>query len=881
MSHHLQFVRFACLRHHALLSCLVLLCYSVRSQSGVSPAAATGVPSPDAFLGYRLGSHFTPHDKIVAYFRQVAGVATDRMLLAPYGKTYEGRPLLLAYIASPENLHRLEAIRLNNLRLAGILHDGVAADQNGPVIVWLSYNVHGNEPASSEAAMKTLFALVGGGATGITMSSSPVEWLKNTVVIIDPCINPDGRDRYVNWYNGVVGLQPNPDPQSREHEEPWPHGRSNHYNFDLNRDWAWQTQIETQQRLKKYNEWLPQVHVDYHEQGYNSPYYFAPAAEPYHEVITSWQREFQVLIGKNNAKYFDRNGWLYFTRQEFDLFYPSYGDTYPIYNGAIGMTFEQGGIGAGLAVLTADGDTLTLTDRIEHHYITGLSTIEVASQHAGQLLTAFHDYFADAVAHPGGEFKAYYIRNDSTGDRLQRLKTFLNRNKIEWGNVPGGSYLGLNYETGRMSAIKPMAEDIVINANQPKSNLLRVLFERQSHISDSVTYDITAWSLPFVYGLQAYGLNSYVNVNVKTDTVSYGVPLFDLLQDTIYAYAVRWTGMNSAKFLSQLLQKGVKVRYTERPFQSGGISFDRGTLLITATGNSALGTGLWSLVKAAAIANNVPLLRISSGFVDKGADFGSDLVHLIHPPRVAMLTGEQVSALDAGEIWHFFEQELGYPVTLINAADAARLSWKEFDVLILPNGYYRVLEDKNVTDGLKDWVKGGGRMIALQDAVEQLSKGEWGIREKTTGKAADGKDDDKDNAGDRKSDDYTLLHRYSDRQRDEVMNSVPGAIYKVELDNTHPLAFGYPDHYYTLKQDDNVYEFIKEGGWNVGVIRKDNYVSGFTGNKAKERLKDGVIFGVQDLGRGEIIYMADDPLFRSFWENGKLLFCNAVFLVGQ
>ena len=883
MSQYLLFVRFACLRQHALLCCLLLLCYSARSQSGSSSpgAAETSVPSPDAFLGYALGSHFTPHDKIVAYFRQVAVAAPDRMLLASYGKTYEGRPLLLAYIASPENLRRLEAIRLNNLRLAGVLRDGVAADQSGPVIVWLSYNVHGNEPASSEAAMKTLYTLVSGNVGGVTVSSSPVDWLKNTVVIIDPCINPDGRDRYVNWYNGVVGLQPNPCPQSREHQEPWPHGRSNHYNFDLNRDWAWQTQIETQQRLKKYNEWLPQVHVDYHEQGYNSPYYFAPAAEPYHEVITSWQREFQVLIGKNNAKYFDRNGWLYFTKQEFDLFYPSYGDTYPTYNGAIGMTYEQGGISAGLAVQTSDGDTLTLADRLEHHYITGLSTIEVASQHAGQLLTSFHDYFADAVAHPGGEFKAYYIRNDSTGDRLQRLKAFLGRNKIEWANVPAGSYLGLNYETGRMSAIKSLPDDIVINANQPKSNLLRVLFERQSHISDSVTYDITAWSLPFVYGLQAYGLNGYVNVNVKTDTAIYATPFMDLSHDTVYAYAVRWTGMSSARFLSRLLQKGVKVRYAERPFQSGGVSFDRGTLLITATGNGALGAGLWSLVKATAIMGNVPLLRISSGFVDKGADFGSDLVHLIHPPRVALLTGEQVSALDAGEIWHFFEQELGYPVTLINAADAGRVSWKDFDVLILPNGYYRVLGDKNITDGLKDWVKEGGRLIALQDAVEQLSKGEWGIREKTVGKAADGKDDDKGNADDKKSDDYTLLHRYSDRQRDEVMNSVPGAIYKVELDNTHPLAFGYPDHYYTLKQDDNVYEFIREEGWNVGVIRKDNYVSGFTGNKAKERLKDGLIFGVQDMGRGEVVYMADDPLFRSFWENGKLLFCNAVFLVGQ
>jgi hypothetical protein len=836
------------------------------------------VESPQQFLGYSPGAHFTTHDKIVGYFQQVARSAPDRMILKEYGRTYEGRPLLLAFVASAENLKRLEAIRLNNLRLAGVLHDGVAADEGGPVIVWLSYNVHGNEPASSEAAMKTLYTMVGGGDDEArAMGGGPAVWLKNTVVVIDPCINPDGRDRYVNWYNSVVGVQPNPNPQAREHREPWPHGRANHYNFDLNRDWAWQTQAETQARLQQYNDWLPQVHVDYHEQGYNAPYYFAPAAEPYHEVITPWQRQFQVMIGKNNAKYFDRHGWLFFTKQEFDLFYPSYGDTYPTYNGGIGMTFEQGGIGAGLAVMTNDGDTLTLSDRLEHHYITGLSTIEISSRHATELLKQFHTYFADAVEHPGGEFKAYLIRNDSTGDRLRRLEQLLDRNRIQWGSPAPATYLGMNYETGRMSPFKATDADIVINANQPKANLLRVLFERQSRISDSVTYDITAWSAPFVYGLQAYGLSSYVELHKPEADLSPPAARSDI-PDSIYAFAVRWTGFNSAKLLSALLQSGVKVRYAERPFQSGGLSFDRGTLLITHTGNGGLSRefwtkDLWQMVKAM----HVSAAPISTGFVEKGADFGSDLVRMVHPPRVAMLTGDQVYSQDAGEVWHLFEQELHYPVTLLNAVEARQVSWKNFDVLILPNGSYRMLEDKNVAEALKNWVREGGRLVAMQDAIVELAKGEWGIRQKTP--VGGKKDEEKEDS--EKKEDYSLLRRYDDRQREEVMNSVPGAIYRVELDNTHPLAFGYPDHYYTLKQDENVYEFIQEDGWNVGVIKKDNYVSGFTGNKAKARLKDGLIFGVQDLGRGKVVYMADDPLFRSFWENGKLLFCNAVFLVGQ
>jgi hypothetical protein len=284
--------------------------------------------------------------------------------LEQYGTTNEGRPLILLYVTSPENLSRLEAIRQNNLRLAGMTPDKMAPDEKGPAIVWLSYNVHGNETSSSEAALLTLYELVN------PANTKTKEWLQHTVVIIDPCINPDGRDRYVNWFNSVVGMRANPQPYTREHSEPWPGGRPNHYYFDLNRDWAWQTQIETQQRIVKYNQWLPQVHVDYHEQGYNNPYYFAPAAEPYHEVITGWQREFQTIIGKNNAKYFDQNGWLFFTKERFDLFYPSYGDTYPLYKGAIGMTYEQGGHSrGGAAVINHDGDTLTLWDRFHHRYV--------------------------------------------------------------------------------------------------------------------------------------------------------------------------------------------------------------------------------------------------------------------------------------------------------------------------------------------------------------------------------------------------------------------------------------------------------------------------------------------------------------------------------
>ncbi|MFT3933434.1 MAG: M14 family metallopeptidase [Chitinophagaceae bacterium] len=822
--------------------------------------------SPEEFLGYKLGDHFTPHFKIVNYVSYIAAQLPDMVKLEKYGETNEGRPLLLLYIATKENLANLENIRKNNLRLAGLALDKMAASEETPAIVWLSYNVHGNEPSSSEAAMLTLYELVN------PANTRTKEWLKNTVIVLDPCINPDGRDRYVNWENQVQGRHPNANPISREHMEPWPGGRTNHYNFDLNRDWAWQTQIETQQRLAKYNQWMPQVHVDFHEQGYNAPYYFAPAAEPFHEVITPWQREFQNIIGRNNAKYFDANGWLYFTKERFDLFYPSYGDTYPTYNGAIGMTFEQGGHSrGGLAVVKEDGDTLTLHDRLLHHFTTGMSAIEMASQQSARLIKEFHKYFSAAIQTPAGEFKSYLLKADGT-DRTERLEKLLNGNGIDWSYVNAGSFTGLNYQTGKTELVKAVAGDIVVNANQAKSNLVKVLFERTSKLNDSATYDITAWSLPFVYGLKAYGLKEYVAGVTKTNPVSTPAALTTSFENT-YAYVVKWNGMNSARFLAAMLNNGIKVRYAELPFKIGEASFEKGSLIITKAANYGFAKDLETKVKAAAAKVSVELFAIPSGFADKGFDIGSDKVRYIHSPKIALLAGKEVSSNAMGEIWHFFDQQLDYPVTLINVDDIGRMAPGDFNVLIVPDGYYNMFSQKEKNEQLKEWVRKGGKIIALENGAAQMSNADWGFKLKGSG-------DDKKDKDDAKKDDYSLLKKYEDREKEYITNTIPGSIFKVELDNSHPLAFGYTDNYFTLKQDENIYEFLKDG-WNVGIVKKDNYISGFTGNKLKEKLKDGTLFGTIDMGQGNVIFLADDPMFRSFWENGKLLFCNAVFLVGN
>lgn len=820
--------------------------------------------SPEEFLGYKIGTRYTPHWKLVSYFQHVAQAVPSMVKMQQYGETNEHRPLYLAYISVAENISNMENIRQNNIRLANLSLDKAAPVENTPVVVWLSYNVHGNETSSSEAALLTLYELVD------PKNTQTKEWLKNTLIIMDPCVNPDGRDRYVNWFNSVVGTRYNPNPDAREHREPWPGGRTNHYNFDLNRDWAWQTQVESQQRMKEYNQWMPQVHVDFHEQGINNPYYFAPAAEPYHEVITKWQRDFQVTIGKNHAKYFDKEGWLYFTRERFDLFYPSYGDTYPVYNGAIGMTYEQAGGGsAGLGVLTADEDTLTLYDRALHHFTTSISTIEISSKNAASLVKEFRKYFNDAVSGSIGDYKSYIIKNKpEDAERMRSLISLLDKNGIKYGSGKG-SGKGFDYHTGKEANFSIADGDLLIPASQPRAAMVKVLFEPDPKLADSATYDITAWALPYAYGLTAYA--SRQNFSTGSGNILKGfVP--NLGADA-YGYVIRWQGVSSAKTVGQLLDKGIKLRFAEMPFEVNGQSFPRGSVIILKRGNEQFGSTLWQQVSKITNENMITMNAVQTGMVDKGYDFGSSRVRSMKAVKVAMLTGEGVFSNPAGEVWHFFEKELQYPITLINAADVSRVDWTNIDVLIMPAGNYRFLNDKTTADRFHQWISGGGRVVALENAVGQLAKQEWSsIEEK--------KPADTSKEKDTKKDPYEPLKSYEDREKDAIPATTPGAILRVDVDNSHPLMYGYPAHYYTLKMDDNMYSFIKDG-WNAGVIKQDSQVAGFVGHELKKNLKDGLVFGVQDVGRGSVTYLTDNVLFRNFWENGKLMFCNAVFMVGE
>lgn len=830
-----------------------LFCLALQGQS---------IQSPEEFLRTDYGTHFTPHYLLVDYIEYVAE-NSDRVTLIEYGETNEDRPLLLATISTPENLARIEKIRDQHLSKIGLGENNDSSAEEDFAIVWLSFGVHGNEPGGSESSMNILHKLADRSNTMTT------EWLENTIVLFDPSLNPDGYNRYTHWVRGIGSDMPHPGLTDREHMEPWPSGRVNHYMFDLNRDWAWQTQVETQQRVKQYQTWMPHIHVDFHEMGYDEGYYFAPAAEPYHLHISDFQRDMQVDIGKNHAKYFDKEGWLYFTREIFDLLYPSYGDTWPTFNGAVGMTYEQAGHGmAGREISLSNGDTLTIQDRIDHHTQTALSTLEEASKQAKRLNDNFKSYFKKSIDQPLGDYKAYVIKDSP---KARALKDLFDRNNIKYAiaGQSAKSGRGYSYKTGETASYSIAENDLVINANQPNGTLLQVLMEPEPTLADSVTYDITAWSLPHAYGVDAYGVKQYITAGSTTN-------MYPKKSDAIcwengelpYAVAFEWNSLDAAQKLSELYKHGVKARMAKKEVAFDDVTLGKGAIVVLRGDNNQVPDLFTKLGK---ILGNEAIC-MSTGFSKNGGDLGGSSFERLSSPKVLLLSGRQTSQYSVGEVWHYFDKKLKYPISIVDKDNLGRVDLNDFSTVILPEGFYSF--SKSEMSDISSFVNGGGKLIAIGSALSNLTDQEGFALSKYAS-------DDEKSAAEKERETQKAISRkdsYHDSERRGISNSIPGAIINNEVDGSHPLAFGLGDSYHSLKTSTQHYSLLKDA-WNVVRVQDDYQSFGFIGNGVRSKFEDTFTVAVEEKGRGQVIYIVDNPLFRGFWYNGLMLFSNALFLV--
>jgi hypothetical protein len=525
--------------------------------------------------------------------------------------------------------------------------------------------------------------------------------------------------------------------------------------------------------------------------------------------------------------------------------------------GAIGMTYEQAGHGrAGLGINTDEGYELTLKDRVAHHHTTGLSTIEVATKNINALNSEFKKYFDNANL----EYKSYAVKGNP--DKIALLKELLDKHEIKYQNAATGRIKGFNYSEGKRGNLNADENTLVINTNQPKGKMVNVLFEPSTTLSDSLTYDITAWSLPYAYGLEAVASPR----EVSSEANSTNAEISNTANPSGAGYVSKWNAIQDAQFLAGLLKENIKVRFSEIPFKSEGKDYDRGSLIITKSDNRT-NEDFDETVVEVANKHQRELVAASTSFAGSGPDFGSPEVKLINSPKVAVLKGEGTFSLNYGEIWHFFEQDLNYPLTSINTDYFKNIDLAQFDVLIMPEGNYADILDEDTLKQVKDWVSNGGKLIAIGRAVGTFA-GKDGFNLK------ENKSETKDSTA------TGNLIPYAQRERESAQNMITGSIVKTKLDNTHPMAFGYGDTYLSLKLSSDSYKLLDKG-FNVSYIQQPEIVAGFAGSSAVKDLENSLIFGEERMGSGSVIYMVDNPLFRAFWENGKLFFANSVFLVNN
>ena len=845
--------------------------------------AAPDVPDPAVFLGYAVGERFTPHHRLVAYFERVAE-RSPRVRLEHYGHTAENRPLLVAFVGSSENIRKLDELAEGWRALAS--PEGTGKERARelavrlPALVWLSFNVHGNEPSPSETALKLLHWL----ATARNDTARLIR--ENVVVALDPCLNPDGRERYVEWFRSVVGEHPNPDPNSAEHLEPWPGGRVNHYYFDLNRDWVWQTQAESRQRLPLFLAYRPQVHVDFHEMGYNESYFFFPATKPANVFLPKSTLQWGMLFGKGNAAFFDARGWEYYTRENFDLFYPGYGDTYPSLQGAVGMTYEQAGHSrAGLVVRRRDGTLLTLGERVRHHFVAAVATLWTAAHQRQKLLLDTYEFWRSALEQTFPA-SAYVLTPDSEPGRVAQLVDVLLRQGVRVGRAvrPFRVREGIDYLGRRVKNRTVPAGAVVVPVRQPEARLVATLMEPEVALPDTFFYDITAWCLPLAFGVR--GIRAKKCGKLELDWFSQapwpkgGVTAHG---SHTFAYLVPWNRTGAAKLLYELLAKGARVRVAKKPFVNSGIRFDRGTLVVPAVQPKTFrsDTSLASLLDAWSRRLGLQVHAVPTGLSEKGPDLGSDAMPILRLPKIAVLTGSPASATCYGSIWFLLDSEVGIPFTALPVDAFRSVDLSRYDVLVFPDDYadgrrWKARLDSTGLARLRDWISAGGVFVGVKGGAA-LATQEVGklcqahlFREKKAQKKKGRPDGGAENPP------KPLLRTVEQRRYERRLQRVPGSILRAVVDTTHVLTFGYGGDLMTLKTSGLLFARTARGD-NVVVYPEEARVGGYVSKKSLKKTAGTPYLLLERRGRGRVVLFVDDPNFRLFWRGLTRLFLNALF----
>ena len=852
----------------------------------------SSVPTLRSVVGHDWGEKITTHQEAERYLQALQQALPARTRLIRYGETWQGRSLYILAVGSPETIARLDRIQAGMAKLADprrlAANEASTLIETLPSTVWLICGVHGNEISSVDAGLLTAYHLLAAREEKVARLAAA-----NTLVFLDPMQNPDGRDRFIHYFRQNLGRFAQSDLQSAEHNEVWPSGRVNHYLFDMNRDWFAQTQPETRGRAQFYLNWFPQVVADLHEMGTQSSYYFAPPALPWNPNLTKMQTDWLTRIGQNNAAWFDRFGFDYYTRENYDSFYPGYGEGWPLFHGSLGMTYEQASV-RGLLAERDDETVMSYRDSVHHHFIAALSTVETTATQRQALLRHFYEHRRTAIEEGKTEtVKEYILTAGQDPNRAARLAGLLMRSGIEVRQAQAAfrNPRTRDYDQEELLPREFPAGTYLVRLDQPAKRLAKTLLDRRTLQDKEFLdeqqrrnrlrqreqfYDVTAWSLPYLFDLPCYQAEQVSEVASRLLT-EVPVPAGSVRGGPAkLAYLIPWGTQSAAAALAALFLEDIRVHSTDRALTLAGKAYPAGTLIVKVKDNPA---DLHDRLKKIAAAHGVDVDPTDSAWVEAGPNFGSSAVRYLKRPRVALVYHQPTRANSAGWVRYLIEQRYGYPVTTLRADQLRSFDLRRYDVIILPDvaGSYT----GSFGDGafLREWVQRGGTLIGLAGAVNWLAEERVNLlatrREK--------REKEKEGAKSSAAKDGTVQDPVEKAIEpvDEYPSETPGALLRVRVNRDHWLGFGYGETTTVMVESDRIFSLLKlDRGTNVGVYLPEEKMvaSGHLWDDARRQLPNKAFLLHARLGRGHVIGFAEDPNYRAFMDGLNGMMMNAVFL---
>jgi len=800
----------------------------------------TNIPTPKSIVGHEVGEWHITHDKLVEYMKAIAK-SSDRISLENRGTTFEGRPLLLLTITSPKNHQRIEEIRQQHLKLTETGSNALNVDDM-PVVVYQGLSIHGNEPSGANSGMVLAYHLAA--AQGVAID----ELLDNTIILLDPSLNPDGLQRFAYWANTNRNEHLNPDNNEREYHEVWPGGRTNHYWFDMNRDWLPVQLPESRARIKSFHKWLPNILTDHHEMGTNSTFFFQPG-EPdrVHPLTPKMNQELTAEIAKFHVKALDGIGSLYYSGENFDDYYYGKGSTFPDINGSIGILFEQGSSRG--HIQESENGILTFPFTIRNQFTAELSTLEAARNLRTKLLSYQRSFYNNArTAEARKKTKAIVFGDEKDAARTYHLAEILKHHKIKFHEVANDFTIsGKNYKKGY---------SYIVPTNQKNSSLINAMFEKRTSFKDSLFYDVSAWTFSLSFNLDYASLNSLNNAG--SEVLDLKLKEGSISGKSTYAYLFEWHEYYTPKALYKILKKGIRAKMGPTPFSVEGKKYDYGTIMIPVQNQKMNSDELYSFLTEVAKESHLDMTSVSTGYTIGGIDLGSNDFNTVALPKVAMLVGDGVSPYDAGEIWHLFDQRYEMPVTKIDASYFTRVDLDKYNVIILPSASGATMS--RIKKKLQDWVRKGGTLIGYRNSVNWLKNNDF-IDFETI------------------SNDLVAKNiSYEQRQKFRGAQVTGGAIFQATTDRSHPINFGYKNNSIPLFRNTNIFIKPNKQSYNNPIKYTANpLLSGYVSEENIALLKNSVPFQSQRMGRGNVIIFTDNTNFRAFWYGTNKLMMNAVF----